>query len=129
MAAARAIRLLAVILEIQRGLADHVRAAARDAFDFELPEVSFQYPPRVELGDLALTAPFWRERLEGAGFDVGCVVFVRHPAEVAAAEALPHWAAAVALRRADDGAKVPGADVPPLEHWTPIIRTVAGTRH
>jgi predicted HD phosphohydrolase len=51
------------------------------------------------------------------------------PAEVAAAEALPHWAAAVALRRADDGAKVPGADVPPLEHWTPIIRTVAGTRH
>jgi predicted HD phosphohydrolase len=45
--------------------------------------------------------------------------------EVAAAEARPHWPAAVALRRADDGAKVPGAAVAPLEHWIPVIRAVA----
>lgn len=46
------------------------------------------------------------------------------PAEVAAAEARADWAAAVALRRADDGAKIPGAAVPPLEHWLPALRSV-----
>jgi len=35
-----------------------VRSAARTAFDIPLESVSFQYPPRVDLGDLALTAPF-----------------------------------------------------------------------
>ncbi len=35
-----------------------MRDAARSAFGVELASVSFQYPPRVELGDLALTAPF-----------------------------------------------------------------------
>jgi arginyl-tRNA synthetase len=39
-------------------LADHVRATVRSAFGVALEEVSFQYPPRPELGDLALTAPF-----------------------------------------------------------------------
>jgi arginyl-tRNA synthetase len=47
-----------VILDAQRRLADAARSAARAAFDVELQDVSFQYPPRVELGDLALTAPF-----------------------------------------------------------------------
>jgi arginyl-tRNA synthetase len=47
-----------VILEIQRGLRDEVRSVARELFAIELDEVAFQYPPRVELGDLALTAPF-----------------------------------------------------------------------
>jgi len=32
----------------------------------------------------------------------------------------------VALRAADDGAKVPGAQVPGLEFWLPTLRTVAG---
>lgn len=36
---------------------------------------------------LALTASFWRERLEAAGFDVGCAIVVRRPAEVAASMA------------------------------------------
>jgi predicted HD phosphohydrolase len=31
----------------------------------------------------------------------------------------------VALRTADDDAKVPGADVPGLDHWLPVIRSVA----
>jgi len=49
---------MAVILDIQQRLASAVRDAARAAFDIDLGDVSFQYPPRVELGDLALTAPF-----------------------------------------------------------------------
>jgi arginyl-tRNA synthetase len=47
-----------MILETQKQLADLVKAAARQAFGAELAEVAFQYPPRVEMGDLALTAPF-----------------------------------------------------------------------
>src|SRR5262249_49539191 len=47
-----------MILDIQSQLGEAVRAAARAAFDADLPAISFQYPPRTELGDLALTAPF-----------------------------------------------------------------------
>jgi arginyl-tRNA synthetase len=47
-----------VILDIQQRLSGAVRQAVRAAFDVDLADVSFQYPPRVELGDLALTAPF-----------------------------------------------------------------------
>jgi arginyl-tRNA synthetase len=47
-----------VILDRQQRLAGAVRSAARAAFGIDLQDVAFQYPPRVELGDLALTAPF-----------------------------------------------------------------------
>jgi arginyl-tRNA synthetase len=47
-----------VILDFQQRLVGAVRDAVRTAFDIPLETVSFQYPPRVELGDLALTAPF-----------------------------------------------------------------------
>ena len=47
-----------MILDIQQELATAARQAARTAFGIELPTVAFQYPPRVELGDLALTAAF-----------------------------------------------------------------------
>ena len=47
-----------MILHVHSQLGEAVRAAARAAFDADLPTVSFQYPPRAELGDLALTAPF-----------------------------------------------------------------------
>jgi arginyl-tRNA synthetase len=47
-----------VILEIQQELVTAVRTAARSAFGIDLETVGFQYPPRVELGDLALTAAF-----------------------------------------------------------------------
>ena len=47
-----------MILPLQARLADAVRVAARSAFGAELGELSFQYPPRLEMGDLALTAPF-----------------------------------------------------------------------
>jgi arginyl-tRNA synthetase len=47
-----------VILDVQQRLSGAVKQAARTAFDVDPGAVSFQYPPRVELGDLALTAPF-----------------------------------------------------------------------
>jgi arginyl-tRNA synthetase len=47
-----------MILRWHRRLESTVRAAVRAAFDADLPPVSFQYPPRAEMGDLALTAPF-----------------------------------------------------------------------
>ena len=49
---------MAVILDLQQRLSGAVKQAARAAFDIDPGAVSFQYPPRVELGDLALTAPF-----------------------------------------------------------------------
>jgi predicted HD phosphohydrolase len=42
--------------------------------------------------------------------------------EMVSFRSLPHAADAVALRRADEAAKVPGRRVPPLEHWTPMLR-------
>jgi arginyl-tRNA synthetase len=47
-----------VILDIQQDLAAAVRAAARGTFGIELDAVAFQYPPRVDLGDVALTTAF-----------------------------------------------------------------------
>jgi arginyl-tRNA synthetase len=47
-----------MILEIQKNLSDSVRAAVKAAYDVPLDSVTFQYPPRLELGDLAITAPF-----------------------------------------------------------------------
>jgi arginyl-tRNA synthetase len=52
-----------MMLSFQSGLADSVRAAARSAFDADLPAVTFQYPPSGQLGDLAVTAPFDLARL------------------------------------------------------------------
>lgn len=47
-----------MILELHRRLAAQIRSAVRKAFDADLASIGFQYPPRLELGDLALTAPF-----------------------------------------------------------------------
>jgi len=47
-----------MILDLQSRLAQLVRAAARKAFGVDLDEITFQYPPQIELGDLALTSPF-----------------------------------------------------------------------
>jgi arginyl-tRNA synthetase len=47
-----------MILHVHSQLGEAVRAAARAAFGAELATVAFQYPPRAELGDLALAAPF-----------------------------------------------------------------------
>ncbi|MFI1097888.1 HD domain-containing protein [Streptomyces sp. NPDC020917] len=47
------------------------------------------------------------------------------PAEVAAFEAGPDFAAAVALRRGDDAGKVVGLAVPGLARWRPAVARVA----
>jgi predicted HD phosphohydrolase len=46
-------------------------------------------------------------------------------AEQQAFENNPHFGDAVALRRADDAAKVPGRSVPDLSYWEPILRSAA----
>jgi predicted HD phosphohydrolase len=51
------------------------------------------------------------------------------PDERAAFLARPDADALVALRRADDAAKVPGAPVPGLDHWTLALYAVAATAH
>ena len=40
-------------------------------------------------------------------------------------EASPHCEAMLTLRRADDRAKVPDADVPSLAHWRPLVEELA----
>ncbi len=47
-----------MILEWQSRLTESVRSSVKAAFDVPLEGVAFQYPPRVEMGDLALTVPF-----------------------------------------------------------------------
>jgi len=50
------------------------------------------------------------------------------PGEVAEFETYPDLVAAVLLRTADDGAKVPGAEVPGLNHWEATMHEVAATQ-
>ncbi|MGV9667991.1 HD domain-containing protein [Nocardia niigatensis] len=47
------------------------------------------------------------------------------PAEITAFERDPDFAAALALRRADDAGKVVGLTVHPLETWRPVVERVA----
>ena len=47
------------------------------------------------------------------------------PEETAAFEEEPHWREACRLRRWDDLGKEPGADVPSLEHYRPVLEAVA----
>ena len=49
--------------------------------------------------------------------------------EVADFERDDDWRAMVALRRADEGAKVPGTVVPGLDHWLPALHRVAAAEH
>ncbi|HYN31022.1 MAG TPA: HD domain-containing protein [Ilumatobacteraceae bacterium] len=48
------------------------------------------------------------------------------PEEILLVEQRPDWDAAVALRRADDGAKIAGAVVADLDHWIPALHEMAG---
>src|SRR5262249_12936895 len=50
------------------------------------------------------------------------------PDEVRRFEQEPHWQAAVALRRWDDAAKVPGRTVPGLEHYRPVLEAALRRR-
>ncbi len=48
------------------------------------------------------------------------------PEETHRFERSPHGPHALLLRQADDAAKVPGRDVPDLDHWLVALRLVAG---
>jgi len=47
-----------MFLDLQAQLALAIREAIQATFDTAPPSFGFQYPPRTELGDLAVTAPF-----------------------------------------------------------------------
>jgi len=49
-------------------------------------------------------------------------------AEIAHHESLPDWAAGLVLRHADEAAKIPGRQVPGLDHWRPVLERIASTR-
>jgi predicted HD phosphohydrolase len=51
------------------------------------------------------------------------------PDEIESFLSSPYARDAVELRRADDAAKVPGRDVPPLAHWTAMLRDQALSCH
>jgi predicted HD phosphohydrolase len=46
--------------------------------------------------------------------------------EAAAFSRTAHFEATLRLRRADEGAKDPAVEVPPLEHWLPTLSRMAG---
>jgi predicted HD phosphohydrolase len=50
-------------------------------------------------------------------------------AEAADFAADPHGPDAARLRRADEAAKVIGREVPGLDHWIPVVASVAANRH
>jgi arginyl-tRNA synthetase len=47
-----------MILDLHARLAASIRGVVRDSLGVDLSTVAFQYPPRTDLGDLAVTAPF-----------------------------------------------------------------------
>jgi [1-hydroxy-2-(trimethylamino)ethyl]phosphonate dioxygenase len=76
-----------------------------------------RYLCAVELAYLAGLSPASRRSLvlQGGPFSTD---------EQAAFRREPHWERAVALRRWDDAAKVPGLAVPGLEHYRPLLEAV-----
>ena len=50
------------------------------------------------------------------------------PSELRSLEATPWFTEAVALREWDDAGKVEGLDVPPLEHFAPVLERLARAR-
>jgi arginyl-tRNA synthetase len=47
-----------MILHLQARLGKEIQDVVRGMFSVDLPTPAFQYPPKADLGDLALTAPF-----------------------------------------------------------------------
>jgi arginyl-tRNA synthetase len=60
-----------MILQLQARLGQAIQDVVRAQFGVDIPQPAFQYPPRADLGDLALTAPFdLARRLERKPRDV-----------------------------------------------------------
>ncbi|MEM9564453.1 MAG: HD domain-containing protein [Actinomycetota bacterium] len=75
---------------------------------------------------LCATEPDYRGRLSPASIrSLAVQGGVMSPDEVADFEAGGHAEAAVRLRRWDEEAKIAGLDVPPFDHWLPLLRRLA----
>jgi len=109
------------------GQPEHHRLGARAVHHLLGERVAFLVEAHVGAKRyLVATDPGYRDALSpGSVATLAAQGGPMSPDEVRAADASAHWATAVALRRADDGAKVPGADVPALDHWLPAIDAVA----
>jgi predicted HD phosphohydrolase len=112
------------------GQPEHHRLGARAVRDLLGDRVAFLVEAHVGAKRyLVATDPAYRDALSpGSIATLAAQGGPMAPHEVRAADATADWAAAVALRRADDGAKVPDIDVPPLDHWLPAIDAVAARR-
>jgi predicted HD phosphohydrolase len=76
---------------------------------------------------LVSTDRTYRDRLStGSRLTLGVQGEAMSPEESAVFLALPHAEAALVLRRADEAAKDPGADVPGLDAWLSTLALVAG---
>ncbi|RDI64831.1 putative HD phosphohydrolase [Nocardia pseudobrasiliensis] len=91
---------------------------ARVARLVELHVVAKRYLAATDSVHAAGLSPSSRRTLVAQGGPMTAV-------EIAEFEADPDFAAAVALRRADDAGKVVGLAVAPLESWRPVVERVA----
>ncbi len=105
----------------------HEQAGA-DALD-ELFGPDVAEPVRLHVAAkryLCAVEPDYHDRLSPASVrSLAVQGGVMSPDEVAAFEAGDHADGAVRLRRWDEEAKVAGLDVPPLDHWLPLLRRLA----
>lgn len=112
------------------GQPEHHRLGARAVRDLLGERVAFLVEAHVDAKRyLVATDPGHRDALSpGSIATLAAQGGPMSADEVRQADTTADWDAAVALRRADDGAKVPGADVPALDHWLPAIDAVAARR-
>ena len=109
--------------------AHELRGASHLARHFG-PEVAEPVRLHVEAKRyLATVEPGYRELLSDASVRTMATQGGPMPeTEVEAFLERPHSAAAVALRRLDDRAKVPGASTPTLDHYVPLVESLLAAR-
>ena len=74
---------------------------------------------------VATDADYAAELSDGSALSLELQGGTMTPAEATDFAADPHGPDAARLRRADEAAKVVGREVPGLDHWAPVVRTVA----
>jgi predicted HD phosphohydrolase len=109
------------------GQPEHHRLGARAVEELLGPRVAFLIEAHVDAKRyLVATDPGYRSALSpGSLATLQAQGGPLSADEIADVESSTDWPAAVALRRADDAAKVPGTLVADLEHWIPLIERVA----
>jgi predicted HD phosphohydrolase len=109
------------------GQPEHHRLGARAVAALLGPRVAFLIEAHVDAKRyLVATDPDYRSALSpGSVATLQAQGGPLSADEITDVESSPDWTAAVALRRADDRAKVPGAVVADLDRWIPLIERVA----